>query len=241
MLTKRQLEKLNQQSLAESEQSDGGRVSGGAGGAKSDSEAKRDKKAQEVLKKIVRDYVAKDELIKNAEAQLKQLKKNRDELREGIIAALQSAGVGACKLEAAPERAQPEVSLQLRARKLKVRPKKEEVVERIKRWMVDHGLDAAQGEECYETCIKAPVGEKEKVSLQRLKKGERKKKAAASKPGSKKKKSPPTVLLLSEQAPTRPKQRRPAERDSEQNSSQSEPEETSGRDERGHGESEQEE
>lgn len=202
MLTKRQLADLTKRIEA----SDDGALASSASQvesesesnntrAQTDDEAKRRRRANQVLKRIVREFVAKDDLIKNAERQLKELKKNRDQLREGIIAALQSAGMGACKLGAVPERAQPEVHLQVKARKLKMRPKKDEVIERIKKWMAEHGLTPGQAEEFYEVCIKAPVGEKDKLSLQRVgkKKGAPKKKAAKKKP------QVPTMILANAQ------------------------------------------
>jgi hypothetical protein len=120
------------------------------------------------LRKVVKDYCREDDLIRAAELQLKPHKKRREELRQGITKALKTSDVPACKV---PSTATDQVPLHLRlkVRKSISKPKKDELQQRMRTWLVAKGLPESAGDEIYQHCFANPKDMVEKVSLCRIK------------------------------------------------------------------------
>ncbi|BBI30202.1 hypothetical protein QKT49_gp062 [Acanthamoeba castellanii medusavirus] len=146
------------------------------------------------LRATVVEYVGLDDRIRQTLADLKAHKKRREELRTGIMEALRSAGMPACKLGggAGASPSAPPVHLRLKTRKTRVKPKKPDAIAAMGSWLRAQGIASADaGEQLYKSVFEDPKAVVEKTSLCRIRPRQPKK---APKP--KKPKPAPKVLML---------------------------------------------
>jgi hypothetical protein len=147
------------------------------------------------LRATVVEYVGLDDRIRQVLADLKAHKKRREELRTGIMEALRSAGMPACKLGNVKGGASPSASpvhLRLKTRKTRVKPKKPDAIAAMGAWLRAQGVAGADaGEQLYKSVFEDPKAVIEKTSLCRIRPRQPKK---APKP--KKPKPAPKVLML---------------------------------------------
>ncbi|QPB44247.1 hypothetical protein [Medusavirus stheno T3] len=146
------------------------------------------------LRATVVEYVGLDDRIRQVLADLKAHKKRREELRTGIMEALRSAGMPACKLGNGKGASASPVHLRLKTRKTRVKPKKPDAIAAMGAWLRAQGVAGADaGEQLYKSVFEDPKAVIEKTSLCRIRPRQSKK---APKP--KKPKPAPKVLMLND-------------------------------------------